>query len=113
MDYLAEDGDMKPVPLSDFDFSATLGFGMGFFEKLKIDPHNRPKKLKQMPNHIGLGDSRPYTLLQTDFIIQLGSDIEDVNYWVFQHTTATTEKAESTEEYTTTFILESTYARRY
>jgi Dyp-type peroxidase family len=95
MDYLAEDGDIKPVPLSDFDFSATLGFGMGFFEKLKIDPHNRPKKLKQMPNHTGLRDPRPYILLQTDFIIQLGSDIEDVNRWVFQHTTSRTEKAES------------------
>jgi Dyp-type peroxidase family len=94
MDNLAEDGDIEPVPLSDFNFSATLGFGMGFFEKLKIDSRNRPKKLREMPNHTGLGDPRPYTLLQTDLIIQLGSDIEDVNRWVFQHTTARTEKTE-------------------
>jgi Dyp-type peroxidase family len=89
-DDLTKEGDIRTVPLSEFNFSATIGFGMGFFEKLKIDSRNRPKKLKEMPNHTGLGDPRPYTLFQTDFIIQLGSDIEDVNSWVFQHTTART-----------------------
>jgi Dyp-type peroxidase family len=95
MDDLTEDGDLRMVSLSEFNFSATLGFGLGFFEKLRLPSRTRPKGLKEMPNHIALGDSRPYTLFQTDFIIQLGSDIEDVNRWVFQHTTARTDSIES------------------
>ena len=38
--------------------------------------------------HMGLYDTKPYRLFQTDFIIQLGSSHEDVNRWVFQHFTA-------------------------
>jgi Dyp-type peroxidase family len=88
IDNLLPNGEMKMAKLSDFNFSATVGFGKGFFEKLKINPRNYPKKLKEMPNHIGLGDSKPYSLWQTDFIIQLCSTHEDVNRWVFQHFTA-------------------------
>ena len=85
---LLPNGDMKLVNLSDFNFSATLGFGKGFFEKLKISSKNYPKQLKEMPTHMGLYDSKPYKLFQTDFIIQLCSNHEDVNRWVFQHFTA-------------------------
>lgn len=85
---LLPNGDMKLVKLSDFNFSATVGFGKGFFEKLKISSKNYPHKLKEMPMHMGLYDTKPYKLFQTDFIIQLGSNHEDVNRWVFQHFTA-------------------------
>jgi Dyp-type peroxidase family len=95
IDDLTNEGETRIVPLSEFNFSATIGFGMGFFEKLKIDSPNRPKKLKEMPNHIGLGDPRPYSIFQTDFIIQLGSDTEDINRWVFQHSSAKTEQVET------------------
>jgi Dyp-type peroxidase family len=81
-------GDMKLVNLSDFNFSATLGFGKGFFEKMGISLKNYPKKIKEMPMHSELYDPIPYKLFQTDFIIQLGSNHEDVNRWVFQHFTA-------------------------
>lgn len=87
-DILLEDGSIKPVKLSEFEFSATLGLGIGFFEKLKIDPKNCPRKLKQMPNHIGLRDPVPYVFVQTDFLIQLCSCNEDINHWVFQHSSA-------------------------
>ena len=97
MDYLTYDGDLELVALSEYGFTATIGFGLGFFEKLKVDMKKRPKKIKEMPSHIVLGDPRPYALLQTDFIIQLGSDIEDVNRWVLQHTTSRKEKIESTK----------------
>ena len=87
-DILLDDGTIKPVNLSEFDFSMTLGLGFGFFQKLKVNPNNIPKKLKQMPNHIALGDSVPYRLVQTDFLIQLCSNNEDINNWVFQHLSA-------------------------
>ena len=45
-----------------------------------------------MPNHTYLGDPKPYRLHQTDFIIQLGSDVEDVNRWVYQHISAKEEE---------------------
>jgi Dyp-type peroxidase family len=95
MDYLREDGDVDLVPLSKYSFSATLGFGLGFFEKLKIVSKNRPRGLKEMPNHTVLGDTVPYIIHQTDFLIQLGSNIEDVNSWVFQHVTDKTERTQS------------------
>ena len=85
---LLPNGDVKLVKLSDFNFSATVGFGKGFFEKLRISSKNYPKKLKEMPDHNGLYDSKPYKLFQTDLIIQLCSNHEDINRWVFQHFTA-------------------------
>ncbi len=85
---LLPNGDVKLVKLSEFNFSATLGFGKGFFEKLRINSKNFPKKFKEMPMHSGLYDTKPYKFYQTDFIIQLGSNHEDVNRWVFQHITA-------------------------
>jgi Dyp-type peroxidase family len=73
------------VRLSDFEFSATIGFGKGFFDKLKISNKNTPKKIKEMPDHLELRDPLPYKILQTDFLIQLCSNNEDVNRRVFQN----------------------------
>lgn len=78
-------GNRDLVRLSEFNFSATLGFGKGFFDKLKIDNKNTPKKIKEMPTYVELGDSLPYKMLQTDFIMQLCSNNEDVNRRVFQN----------------------------
>ncbi|TVP40356.1 Dyp-type peroxidase [Candidatus Nitrosocosmicus arcticus] len=105
IDNLLPNGEMKMVKLSDFNFSATVGFGKGFFEKLKINPRNYPKKLKKMPDHIGLGDSKPYSMWQTDFIIQLCSTHEDVNRWVFQHFTAKSIDDENSNATTNTSYL--------
>lgn len=88
IDHELLNGDIKQLKLSEFNFSATLGFGKGFFEKLRISPKKTPKKLKVMPDHVELGDSKPYTLLQTDFIIQLCSNDEKVNRWIFRHLTS-------------------------
>jgi hypothetical protein len=49
IDELLEDGRVVRSPLSKFYFSATIGFGIGFFERLKIIPKNRPKNLHEMP----------------------------------------------------------------
>jgi Dyp-type peroxidase family len=73
-------------PLSDFDFSATVGFGQGFFDQLAISAGRRPRKLKAMPDHAGLGDVTPYSLGQTDLILQLGSSRAFVNRWVLENT---------------------------
>ncbi len=64
---LLPNGEMKLVKLSDFNFSATVGFGKGFFEKLKISSKNYPKKLKEMPNHMGLYDTKPYKSISNRF----------------------------------------------
>ena len=78
---------MVRLPLSEFNFSATIGFGSGFFRKLNIDQKNRPKRLREMPDYFGLSDSTPYILSQTDIIIQLGSTIDVVNRWVLENAT--------------------------
>jgi Dyp-type peroxidase family len=78
-------GKLSRVPLSKFNFSATVGFGIGFFDKLSIPDSHRPKKIKSMPNNVGLGDVASYSLAQTDLIIQLGSTSDFVNRWVFEN----------------------------
>ena len=83
IDFLSNDGTMNPVPLSNFNFSFTIGFGSGFFKKLDISEKNRPKNLKNIS---------PYTLQQTDFIIQLGANNDFVNRWVFQNRTGIAKK---------------------
>ena len=70
---ISDDGDIKLLSLSNFNFSSTIGFGIGFFEKLDIARTNQPNNLKEMPDNFGLGDSNPYVLRQTDFILQLGA----------------------------------------
>lgn len=82
---LSEDGDLIPRPLSHFSFSATIGFGLGFFRKLNIPERNTPKRLKAMPDYLELRDTTPYSLHQTDFIIQLGADDDYINRWVYQN----------------------------
>jgi Dyp-type peroxidase family len=84
IDQLLDDGTIERLPLSRFNFSATIGFGIGFFEKLKVKREKIPKNLYEMPNHIGLLDPIQYKLLQTDMIIQLGSSKDFVNRWVFE-----------------------------
>jgi len=85
IDKLDKDGKLIRVPLSDFEFSATIGFGIGFFDKLSVPDDKRPKKIKSIPDHFGLGDVTPYSLAQTDLIIQLGSSSDIVNRWVFEN----------------------------
>jgi Dyp-type peroxidase family len=85
IDELLDNGTIEPTPLSRFNFSPTIGFGIGFFEKLKVKREKIPKNLYEMPNHIGLHDPIPYKLLQTDMIIQLGSSKDFVNRWVFEN----------------------------
>jgi Dyp-type peroxidase family len=87
---LSDDGDIKLVSLSNSNFSSTIGFGIGFFEKLNITPTNRPNALKEMPDNLGLGDSTPYILGQTDFIIQLCSQVDYVNRWVYRNSNVIT-----------------------
>lgn len=82
---LGTDGKMLQVDLNSFNFTACLGFGIGFFEKLGIPIHARPKRIKSLPDNLGLGDIIPYTLAQTDLIIQLGSSNDAVNRWVFEN----------------------------
>jgi Dyp-type peroxidase family len=94
IDNLSEDGDINPAPLSEFNFSFTIGFGRGFFEKLNISGKNRPRNLTEMPIHSELGDTIPYSLQQTDFIIQLGADDDYINRWVFQNRTGIIKKNE-------------------
>lgn len=82
---LNKDGTIVNGTLNEFNFSATLGFGIGFFDKLSIPDSLRPRKLSSMPDHLGLGDIVPYSLPQTDLIIQLGSSSNVVNSWVYEN----------------------------
>jgi Dyp-type peroxidase family len=85
IDQLDENGKLSRTSLNKFNFSATLGFGSGFFDKLAIQDRYRPKRLRSMPNHVGLADIERYSLAQTDLIIQLGSTSDFVNRWVFEN----------------------------
>jgi Dyp-type peroxidase family len=91
---ISDNGEIKLLPLSHFNFSSTIGFGIGFFEKLNISQTNRPSALKEMPDNIELGDADSYILRQTDFIIQLCSQVDYVNRWVFQNSNPVIHKQE-------------------
>jgi len=82
---LSDDGDIIPMPLSRFNFSATIGFGFGFFKKLAIPERNIPRRLKAMPHYTELADILPYSLHQTDFIVHLGDEDDYVNRWVYRN----------------------------
>jgi Dyp-type peroxidase family len=84
IDVNGENGETVSSELSKFNFSATIGFGFGFFEKLDIDLKNRPRKLFEMPFHMDLGDPVQYTFSQTDMILQLCSTTDFVNRWVLK-----------------------------
>jgi Dyp-type peroxidase family len=75
----------------EFEFSATIGFGASFFEQLGIPQDKRPRNLREMPGHTVLGDIAPYSLGQTDMIIQLGSTKDFVNRWVLENNIQTDE----------------------
>lgn len=77
--------ESRLVGLREFNFSATIGFGVGFFDLLKIKRRKYPRKLREMPDHKALGDPTPYFLGQTDLIIQLGSSSDFVNRWVLEN----------------------------
>lgn len=98
IDEISDDGAIKPQPLSNFNFSSTIGFGIGFFDKLNIIQANRPSAIKEMPRNVELGDPTQYTLLQTDFIIQLGAEVDYVNRWVFHNSTAAHDGEPSVDE---------------
>lgn len=85
IDKLDDQGKLSSTSLREFNFSATIGFGIGFFDRLSIPTNKRPRKIKSMPDHVGLGDVTPYSLGQTDLIIQLGSTSDFVNRWVFEN----------------------------
>ena len=76
---------LEDEPPHGFSFSATIGFGASFFEQLDIPINKRPKNLREMPDHDELGDVTPYSLGQTDMIIQLGSTKDFVNLWVLEN----------------------------
>ena len=82
---LDDQGKLSPLSLVGFNFSATLGFGIGFFDRLSIPNNKRPRQIKAMPDHVGLRDVTPYSLAQTDVIIQLASTSDFVNRWVFEN----------------------------
>ena len=63
IEQLTESGELKSITLSEFKFSSTIGFGLGFFKKLKITKKNWPRNLKEMPDYSGL-----QTLLRTHCI---------------------------------------------
>ena len=84
IDIKDERGDVVSSKVADFNFSGTVGFGIGFFEKLKIDPRNRPRRLYEMPLNEDLGDAVQYQFTQTDMILQLCSTKDFVNRWVFK-----------------------------
>jgi Dyp-type peroxidase family len=79
-----ETDGLARLELSNFRFSCTLGFGYGFFEKMKIDERKRPRRLYEMPLHTDLGDPVQYIFTQTDMIIQLCSTSDFVNRWVLK-----------------------------
>lgn len=85
LEELADDGSVHMYPLSRYNFTFTIGFGHGFFEKLKINREKCPSGLYPMPNHYELADEHPYVLEQSDIILQLGSTKDFVNRWVFQN----------------------------
>jgi Dyp-type peroxidase family len=90
------DSEVRHANLNEFNFSATIGFGLGFFKKLDIDEMKRPKKLRDMPDHNGLGDPTPYSMGQTDLIVQLCSSKDFVNRWVLENSIQPPEDSEDT-----------------
>ena len=85
IDYLESAGYLSRKRAKYFNFSSTVGFGIGFFEKLSIAPEKWPRKLKAMPDYSTLLDIVPYSLVQTDLIIQLASTSDIVNRFVFDN----------------------------
>ena len=87
IDELGDDGRFVRKHLfNDYKFTATVGFGLGFFDRLNVITDKRPKRLREMPDHTGLGDPTPFSLAQTDIIIQIASSQAHINRWVLENT---------------------------
>jgi Dyp-type peroxidase family len=84
IDIKDENGDLVLSTLGQFNFSTTVGFGFGFFEKLNIRREKRPRRLSEMPSHDTLGDPVQYVFNQTDMIIQIGSTKDFINRWILK-----------------------------
>lgn len=76
--------EANAYPLSTFYFTATVGFGRTFFEKLNL-MNKCPNNLYDLPPHYEIGDISPYVLPQTDMILQLASSDYTVNKMVLQN----------------------------
>jgi Dyp-type peroxidase family len=85
IDEMVEHGEIARPKLSIFNLTSTLGFGVGFFDKLQIRSGNRPNNIYEMPDYEFFGDPVPYILPQTDMILQLCSTKDFVNRWVFKN----------------------------
>lgn len=79
-----DEGETIWSSLSRFNFTSTIGFGKRFFKRHNI-LEKCPKYLYDMPEHSELGDYYPYTLQQTDLILQLASNDYSVNRMVLQN----------------------------
>lgn len=93
-----EEGEERSS-LTEFNFSSTVGFGIGFFEKLGISHKKRPRRLYQMPDHAELGDLVPYVFTQTDMIVQICSADDYVNRWVLKTDSYPMTSAEEKKRY--------------
>jgi Dyp-type peroxidase family len=85
IDEVQQDGSIESSRLTKFDLTATIGFGATFFEKLDIPKWNRPANLSIMPSHLELGDLNPYSLKQTDLLLQLASSNDFVNRSIYEY----------------------------
>jgi Dyp-type peroxidase family len=86
IDELGDDGKLVRKHLfKDYKFRATIGFGIGFFDLLNVSTGNRPKNLGIMPDSTVLGDPTPYSLAQTDLIIQVASSNDFINRYVLEN----------------------------
>jgi Dyp-type peroxidase family len=86
IDELGQDGKLVRKHLfKDYMFRSTIGFGLGFFDRLNVSTVKRPKNLRIMPDHTALGDPTPYSLAQTDLIIQIASTEEFINRYVLEN----------------------------
>jgi Dyp-type peroxidase family len=88
LENLGRIGNRRNSSLWEYCFTSTIGFGSGFFMKLGIPPRKHPVGLKEMPSSSELGDPSPYVISQTDLIIQLASNREYVNRWVYENSFA-------------------------
>ena len=97
IDELGVDGKLVRKHLfKDYMFTATIGFGLGFFDRLNISTHMRPKNLRILPDHAELGDPTPYSLAQTDLIIQIASSEEFINRYVLENALQAAQQNEET-----------------
>ena len=71
--------------LTHWQFTATVAFGPGFFEGLAIPVEKRPRRIRPMPSAEALGDRAPYSMGQTDMLVQLGATDDFINRFVLEN----------------------------